>query len=543
MDLTIVIPARNEEFLKNTVDDILKNKRAKTEIIIGCDGNWPLVSIEDHPDVHIIYHNESIGQRAITNECVKLSRAKYIMKVDAHCSFDSGFDVKLIEKMQDNYTMVPVMRNLHVFDWVCENGHRRYQGPSGVCTVCGKETRKEIIWFAKTNPQSTSYRFDPDPHFQYFNDYKKRDEYKKSLQETGLTETMSLQGSCFLVTREKYLELNLCDEEFGSWGSQGIEVSVKTWLSGGRVVCNHSTWYGHCFRTQGGDFGFPYPLSGQQTDHAKKYARDLFFNNKWEKQIYPLKWLIDKFSPVPDWEGYKFEEETVKPKIHHSVSKGIVYYTDNRLDEKLMVAVQRNLLQCCNGHKIVSVSLKPIMFGENIVLALERSYLTMFKQILAGIERNDSDIIFLCEHDVLYAKSHFDFTPPEKDKYYYNQNTWQVRLNDGFSVRWDCKKLSQLCAYRELLIQHYKERIRRVELEGFSRRMGFEPGSHNRPEKVDDYKSKSWVSEIPNLDIRHDKNLTASRWNQSEFRSQRSCRNWRESNVKQIPGWGEKYAL
>ena len=162
-----------------------------------------------------------------------------------------------MEDMQDDWTMVPIMRNLHVFDWVCPNGHRRYQSPSGVCKECGEPTEMDIVWFAKPSPQSTAYRFDRDLQFQYWGDYKKR-------QVGDLVDTMSLQGSCFMVTRDKYFELNLCDEQHGSWGQQGTEVAAKTWLSGGRVVVNKKTWYAHMFRTQGGDFGFPYPLSGSE---------------------------------------------------------------------------------------------------------------------------------------------------------------------------------------------------------------------------------------------------------------------------------------
>ena len=55
------------------------------------------------------------------------------------------------------------------------------------------------------------------------------------------------------------------------------------------------------FRTQGGDFGFPYPQSGNEVARCKKKVRDLFFNNKWDKQIYPISWLIDKFWPVKGW--------------------------------------------------------------------------------------------------------------------------------------------------------------------------------------------------------------------------------------------------
>jgi len=202
--------------------------------------------------------------------------------------------------MKDDWTVVPVMRNLWAFDWVCPNGHSRYQGRSGVCEKCGKPTTRDFKWIGKNNPQSDSYCFNTEPQFQYFREYRKRPEYKKMLKE-GLTETMSLQGSFFMLTREKYWELNICDERFGSWGSQGLEVAIKTWLSGGRVMVNHKTWYGHMFRTQGGDFGFPYPQKDRKVKENRKLVKEYFFNNKFDKAVHPLSWLIKKFMPVSNW--------------------------------------------------------------------------------------------------------------------------------------------------------------------------------------------------------------------------------------------------
>ena len=308
MDLSIVIPARNEMFLKQTIEDILKHKKGNTEIIVGLDGAWADPVLPQYDDLNVIYEPVSIGQRAMTNQCVRLAQGKYIMKVDAHCSFDDGFDVKMIEgfkQVGDNVTMVPVMRNLHVFDWKCYKcGWKTYQGKTPEkcpeCGATGKYIRRKIRWVGKSNPQSTSYCFDSEPHFQYFKEWTKTDTYKEQLK-TGFTETMSLQGSCFMVTKDKYWELNLSDEQFGSWGSQGIEVACKTWLSGMRVLVNHSTWYAHLFRTQGGDFSFPYPQSISQVQNAKKRAKDIFFNNKWVKQEKPLLWLIEKFWPVKGW--------------------------------------------------------------------------------------------------------------------------------------------------------------------------------------------------------------------------------------------------
>ena len=295
MKLSIVIPARNEEFLQRTVEDILENIEGDTEILVGLDGYWANPPIKDHPKVTILHHTESVGQRAITNDLVNLSRAKYIMKVDAHCSFDKGFDVKMMNLMEDDITMIPTMRNLWAFDWKCYDcGKRTYQGITPEkCTDCGgTNIKKKIVWEGKSNPQSTAYRFDKELHFQYWN------EYGKPLKG-DLTPTLSAQGSCFMITRWRYRKLNICDEAHGSWGQQGTEVALKTWLSGGRLLVNRTTWYAHMFRTKGGDFGFPYPNGGIKA--ARKYSQDLWLNNKWDKQIMTLEELLNKFKPVPDW--------------------------------------------------------------------------------------------------------------------------------------------------------------------------------------------------------------------------------------------------
>lgn len=315
-DLSILIPARGEMFISHTVNDILKNKRGKTEIIVGLDGYgytntaWPEEGIVDHPDVRVVHVSQSRGQRAMTNMLARLSKAKYLVKCDAHCAFDEGFDVKLMDAMQghDDWTVVPIMRNLHAFDWKCmQCGKRTYQGPTPTtkkafekCADCGNadvnKFKRKLVWDPKLSPQSRSYCFDPEPHFQYFKEFSKRPE-----GQGDITPTMSLQGSFFMLSREKYWELNICDENFGSWGSQGIEVACKTWLSGGQVMCVQTTWYAHMFRTQGGDFSFPYPQQQSKVEVAKASARELFFNGTWDKQIHSVSWLVEKFWPVHGW--------------------------------------------------------------------------------------------------------------------------------------------------------------------------------------------------------------------------------------------------
>jgi len=179
-DLAVIIPARNEEFLKNTVEDILKNKRGATEVIVVLDGLWAKPALIDHEDVTILYTPEPYGQREATNQGVRLSKAKYVLKCDAHVAFDEGFDVKMMDaykEVGDNVTMVPAMYNLHVFDWKCMKcGKRTYMGPVPLkCEDCDNTTdfKKKLVWKPRLNRRTEFWRFDSEPHFQYWPEYKK----------------------------------------------------------------------------------------------------------------------------------------------------------------------------------------------------------------------------------------------------------------------------------------------------------------------------------------------------------------------------------
>lgn len=553
-DLSVIITARNEEFLPVTVEDVFLKRRGNTEVIVISDGGWPPTPVKDHPDLVMIRHKDSIGQRAAINEGVKLSNAKFIMKLDAHCILDEGFDVKLMANCEPNWTVIPRQYNLHAFNWRCNKcGNEWYQGPQP--THCqtpgeghkdnpdcdGKDFERVIIWKPRLHRRSDHYRFDTDLKFQYWGSLEKAEGH-----DGPISETMSFLGACFFMHRKWYWDIGGSDEEFGSWGQQGTEISCKTWLAGGRLVTNKNTWFSHLFRTQGGDFGFPYQLSGKQVEHAREYSKELFLKNRWSKQIRPLSWIIEHFAPIPDWHeesGKEMLDKVMKAgelfyaaREENKPEKGIIYYTDNQLNLKIAHKVQKKLKSI--GIPIVSASLKPMEFGTNVHLNLKRGQLTMFKQILAALEASTAEYVYFCEHDVLYHPSHFDFTPATKDKFYYNTNVWKVDKT-GRALHYDCKQVSGICVDRELAIKHYRRRVEMVEKDGFSMKMGYEPGTHNRPERVDDLTSEEWKSQYPNIDIRHNNNLSPTRWKKEEFRNESSTRGWIEGSLGDIPGWDE----
>jgi glycosyltransferase involved in cell wall biosynthesis len=308
-DLSVIIPGRNEEFMARTVEDVVAHMKADTECIVILDGDWPPAhGIKDHPRVKLVKTTTPIGQRAATNLGAQMSRAKYVMKLDAHCSVDDGFDVKMLADMQPDWTMIPQMHRLHVYDWRCnECGHAVYQGTKPEkCAECGHpETYKHMVWEPKWKVGPTvSWRFDTAMHFQYWNDHRKRPEVQEQIK-AGLVETMTCVGCCFLIERERFIALGGMDEGHGSWGQYGAELACKAWLSGGRMVTTTKTWFAHLFRTgnfsANGESTFPYPLSGDAQEAARKYSRDLWLNDRWQQAVRPLSWLIDHFKPVPDW--------------------------------------------------------------------------------------------------------------------------------------------------------------------------------------------------------------------------------------------------
>lgn len=216
----------------------------------------------------------------------------------------------------------------------------------------------------------------------------------------------------------------------------------------------------------------------------------------------------------------------------------IVYYSDCRADDGLLMAVRRHLRRAAGDLPIVAVTLKPTedWGAQRVVLSLPRGYLAMTTQILAGLLLAESDVVFLCEHDCLYPDGYFDHRPSSRYVYSYAGHTWKVDAETGRALHYRCEQVSGLCADRELLLDHYRARVAHIEARGFSMRLGFEPGKPTRHGGLDDIPRETWWNERPIVDVRHGANLSPTRWSKAQFRNQRYTDGWTEADA--IPGWG-----
>lgn len=574
--LSVLVPARNEyyheiDLLHETVVNVLANTSTKTEIIVVLDGytdSWPKQPLPVDSRLTVIHHRQSIGQRAATNEAARVAEGEYVMKLDAHCALDERFDEKLLADFQPLWTVIPAQMNLVVFNWKCKScGWLKDQSPKPArCGKCSSRYLKQVkVWKPRDGSEGTdvdrrsgrrntrleAWRFDSklEYHPGGWGEYLKRDGVKGQ----PIHDTLSLLGACWAMRRERYHEIEPSDEKYGSWGQQGTEVACKTWLSGGELKCNSTTWFAHFFRT--GGIGFPWPDGGRK-ERAMARCREQWLNNTWSKQIHPLSWLIERFAPVPDFhddnpawqqikqagdEFYRRKGQMVPyaPAIQRKPTVGIIYYTCCSHDPLLEQAARANLRRSTNGHELGCVSLQRTDFGDwTIVLDREKSGGTMHYQILAGLERSTADYVFLCESDVMYSASHFDFTPPDDSTVYYNTNVWRIRWKDGHAVRTDnLQQVSGICANRQLLLEHYRKRVELIERNNgvFDvKRLAYEPGTRGDLWGV---KIANWSSAYPNLDITgHGQTLTQPHFSVESFRNKKFAEGWEETDG-QISGW------
>src|SRR3989304_9722655 len=112
--VSVLIPARNEQYLGKTIENVLENARDEIEIIVILDGYIPDPQLHFDNRVIFVHYKESIGQRQAINIAARMAKGKYIMKLDAHCAVDEGFDVKLATDCEEDMTMIGRMYNLDI---------------------------------------------------------------------------------------------------------------------------------------------------------------------------------------------------------------------------------------------------------------------------------------------------------------------------------------------------------------------------------------------------------------------------------------------
>ena len=279
--VSVIIPARVEPYIRETLDALLSNAEGDIEVILVLDGVVPDYELPDDKRIRIYRNKKVQGMRPSVNAAVDVAKGKYIMKMDAHCDIGEGWDTILKADCEDNWVVIP----------------RRY-------------------WFDATTWSRTS----PEPVdamcylYPFLQVYKPRltartwTEYAALHADEMVVEDISYQGSAYFMHREHWHRIGGMDykDGYGTFGEEPQEIGLKTQLGPweGKVMRNKNTWYAHWSKPFSHWIIDPKVAGRVPTKefwHSNSWSFDHWWFNRWEKQAHEIEWLIDRFPLMPGW--------------------------------------------------------------------------------------------------------------------------------------------------------------------------------------------------------------------------------------------------
>lgn len=277
--ISVIIPARNERFLQPTISDVLAKAWGEIEVVAVLDGYWPDPPLLDDSRLRIVHRGQVRGMRAGINAGVAIARGEFIMKLDAHCMVEEGFDLKLAADCADDWVVVPRRKRLDAENWCVQDA--------------GKP---DVDYEYLSYPDNPADFGGPGLNGRIWTQriIERRD--------VEIDENMSFQGSGWFMRKTYFEFLELMDESsYGPFWNEAQEVGFKAWLSGGKVMTNKRTWYAHLHK--GKVYGRGYHLNSEWLTQGATFTKKWMgpIGTAWRKQTLPFSWLVEHFSPIPGW--------------------------------------------------------------------------------------------------------------------------------------------------------------------------------------------------------------------------------------------------
>ena len=221
IQLSVIIPSYKDPILIKTIDSLLVNSELgdQLEVIVVLDGYWPEFELRNDPRVRYVHLGKNKGMKDAINAGVAISKGEYIMRSDEHCMFGKGFDVILTRDTQPNWIVTARRFFLDPDNW--------------------KVMDISYIDYEKLVTQSIG-----DAKKYTGSPWEERTKERKDIM---VDETMSMQGSMWVMTRQWWDKVigELKSGPYGTHYQDQHEMIFKTWKAGGKMMVNKNTWFAH----------------------------------------------------------------------------------------------------------------------------------------------------------------------------------------------------------------------------------------------------------------------------------------------------------
>jgi glycosyltransferase involved in cell wall biosynthesis len=274
--VSVILPSRNERFLVPTVRDLLAKATGSIEIIVILDGYWAH-DLPSDPRLTILHRGTALGMRPAINAAVQMAHGRYLLKCDAHTMWSQGYDETLVsEYHEDNWILTCRRYALDPEAWAWDTSNPKYP--------------------VDAHYLSYPYERSDEKGGLHGTPWTARREQRKDVL---LDDEMSSQGSMWFMSRKHWDRLGEMEStKYGNFVNEMQELGLKTWLGGGAMKVTKRTWYAHLYK--GKRYGRGYVM-GPQGQYQQGFCTPYWMGDQWEQAVRPLRWLIERFAPVPGW--------------------------------------------------------------------------------------------------------------------------------------------------------------------------------------------------------------------------------------------------
>lgn len=205
----------------------------------------------------------------------------------------------------------------------------------------------------------------------------------------------------------------------------------------------------------------------------------------------------------------------------------ILYYTANLINDEFSRRIRDSLLEVVGDTRIISISHKPMDFGDNMTVDMPIGVYSIYKQVFVGAQHVRTPFIACAEDDSLYPRCHFEFRPPD-DTFSYNGSRWNLH-KDKFIFR-NRLCMSTCVAPTALLLDTLGKRFDKYPdfLDNKHTRGFCEPGRHEEMIGLPPVKMMAFQTEPAPLVFWHRPSMGGVR---------KLLRN--DVVVDELPGWGK----